>query len=165
MHVETHLLIEIKDIQDELDTVASIFREQYNVLISLYKLCSTEKNTEDDSSSLEKSNQKRVPGVDVAAYKSEEQSNSLDKLRQKGILHLDNEKEEALLRHRKRERKQIHFPSEDFGDTENGTPLLKDSSLVDDNLDIVMGNLRIVEDMQSYAAQVQNSVFIIALGP
>jgi hypothetical protein len=165
MHVETHLLIEIKDIQDELDTVASIFREQYDVLNSLYKLCSTKKDTEDDSSSLEKSNQKRVPGVNVAAYESEKQSDSLDKPRQKGILHLDNEKEEALLRHKKRERKQIHFPNEYFGDTENGTPLLKDRGLVDDNLDIVMGNLRTVEDMQIYAMQVQNSVFIISLGP
>jgi hypothetical protein len=49
LNIETHLLVEIKDIQDELNIIGSIFGEQRDVLNRLRKLCSSEKSTEADS--------------------------------------------------------------------------------------------------------------------
>lgn len=150
-------MIEIKDIQDELNIISSIFGEQRNVLKRLYKLCSWEKGTEADSTSSEiMSKQKQAKRVED---KAEGQSSLIEKPKQKGILHHNDEEEAAPLQDRRKEKK-VHFgvPDEDPKDTDKETPILTNRSLVDDNLGIVLGNIRIVEDMQHYAAQVHTSV-------
>jgi hypothetical protein len=164
LNIETNLLVKIKDIQDELNIVASVLASQYGVLKRLHKLCSTDENAGDDASLPEKSKKKRVLEVGKAADKSEEQPDLLGKPQQKGILHHDNEKE-APLQEKKKEKKQVHFSDGNFRDTEKDTPLLRDHSLVDDNLGIVWGNIQIVQDMQRYADQVHTSVFEIPLSP
>jgi hypothetical protein len=164
LNIETHLLVEIKDIQDELNIVSSILGEQRDVFKRLHKLCptSTDESIEDDLPSPGKSKQKRVPVIDL--FSSDEQSDLLDKRKQKGILHHNDEKQEAPVPEKKKERK-VHFPDENVKNTEKETPILQNRSLVDDNLAIVMGNIRIVEDMQHYAAQVHTSVFETSLSP
>jgi hypothetical protein len=42
LNIETNLLVKIKDIQDELNIVASVLASQYGVLKRLHKLCSTD---------------------------------------------------------------------------------------------------------------------------
>jgi hypothetical protein len=75
-------------------------------------------------------------------------------------LHHDDEKEEAHPQEKKKEKKvRFGVPDEDSKDTEKETPILKNRNLVDDNLAIVVGNIRIIEDMQQYAATVHTSVF------
>jgi hypothetical protein len=156
LNIETHLLIEIKDIQDELNIIASIFGEQRVVLNRLRKLCSWETSTEADSLSPSEivSKQKRAK---IFEDKSEEQSDSTEKSKEKGILHHNDEKKEAPVQDR-RKGKKVHFPDEDPKDTDKETPILTNRSLVDDNIGIVLGNIRIMEDMQNYAAQVHTSV-------
>jgi hypothetical protein len=110
LNIETHLLVEIKDIQDELNNIASIFGEQRDVLNRLRKLCSSEKSTEADSSSSEIiSKQKQAKRFED---KPEEQSSSIEKPKEKGILYYNDKKKEAPVQDRRKGEK-VHFPNED----------------------------------------------------
>jgi len=154
LNIETHLLIEIKDIQDELNIITSIFGEQRDVLNRLRKLCSSDKSTEADSASSEIMSKQK--GARRFEDKPEEQLGSIEKPKEKGILHHNDEKKEAPVQDRRKGEK-VHFPDEDPKDTDKETSILTNRSLVDDNIGIVLGNIRIVEDMQHYAAQVHTS--------
>lgn len=151
------MLVQIKDIQDELNIVNSVLGQQKEILEKLRQLCSTNESTEEDSQSPEKSKQKPVREIDLAADKPIDQPDSRDKPKHKGILRHDDAKEELRLQENK-ERKQVRFPDEEFKEAEKDHPVLRNRSLVEENLGIVKGNIRIVEDMANYAAQVQTSV-------
>ncbi|KAE9365921.1 hypothetical protein N431DRAFT_495731 [Stipitochalara longipes BDJ] len=154
LNLETHLLVEIKDIQDELNIVSSILGQQKDVLRRLHKLCPTNESAEVDSS--EQSKETLDSSVESSADALE---HSGDKRKHKGILHHDDESEEASI-HEKKKEKKVHFgiPDKDGKNTEKDMPLLKKRGLVDDNLAIVMSNIRIVEDMQHYAETVHTSI-------
>jgi hypothetical protein len=155
LNIETHLLIEIKDIQDELNIITSKFGEQRDVLNRLRKLCSSDRSTEADSSSSEiMSKQKEAKRFED---KPEKQLGSIEKPKEKGILHHNDEKKEAPVQDRRKGEK-VHFPDEDPKDTDKETSILTNCSIVDNNIGIVLGNIRIVEDIQHYAAQVHTSV-------
>lgn len=164
LNVETHLLVEIKDIQDELNIIASILGQQRDVLKRLHKICSMDESTDADSPTLEKSKGKGGLDVDSVAGKSGDHPDTADRTKHKSILHHDVEKEEELLQGKKRENR-VHFvlPEKESKDAEKDAPILTNRSLVDDNLAIVMGNIRVVADMQDYAATVHTSVLDLSM--
>lgn len=150
LHVETRLLIEIKDIQDELNIVSSVLGQQKEVLEKLHKLCSINRPRVDPKKS-EKAKSENDSAADHAIDQPDTQAN------QKGILHHSEIKEDSQLD--KRREKKVHwFPEDELKEIQKHTPVLKNRSLIDDNLGIVKGNIRVVEDMATYAKQVHTSV-------
>jgi len=166
LNTETHLLVKIKDIEEELNIVAAVLASQEAVLRALLGLFSARGSSGDDASSPEHLKQNQVSEVDVAADKSVEQPDSLAKPIQKSILvHHDNEKEETPVQEKKKEKKQVHYLDNDFKNTEKDTPLLTEDKLVNDNLAIVLGNIQVVNDMKRYAERVHTSVLENTLSP
>ena len=147
-------MIEIKDIQDELNIVSSVLGQQKEILENLYKLCSPNENTGVDSKVTENSNPKTFSGVELIADNQVDEPDSRNKLNHKSILHHDGLKEHE----KRKEKMKVHFPDERFKEIEMDTPVLKNHSLIDDNLAIVKGNIRVVDDMIAYAKQVHTSV-------
>ncbi|PVH71693.1 hypothetical protein DL98DRAFT_93576 [Cadophora sp. DSE1049] len=154
LHVETRLLIEIKDIQDELNIVSSVLGQQKEILENLYKLCSPNENTGVDSNVTENSNPKTFSGVELIADNQIDEPDSRNKVNQKSVLHHDGLKE----REKRKEKVKVHFPDERFKETEMDIPVLRNPSLIDDNLAIVKSNIRVVDDMIAYAKQVHTSI-------
>jgi hypothetical protein len=135
LNLETDLLVEMKELQDELNAVSSIFEQQRDVLRRLQELCSHDRNTEDETSSepLKRPwmpNAERSPDALEQSEKDEPKGTS-------GI---------------------VHQAEEESKDSEKDMPILSNRSLVDDNLAIVMSNIQIIEDLQPYAEEVHTSV-------